>query len=808
MIVTVAAFPLAAAAAAPATQPTMRPLNVVVITGGHGFDVKAFPKLFEGYPDLKVTHVALKAHTEIFDEIKDWPYDAIVFYNMTQIFPEDRQKNFLALLDRGVGVVSLHHNIWAYQDWAEFAHIIGGKQFAKESQFEGKTYPQSTYQHGVDIPCHVEDATHPVTAGLPPDFTLQDETYHGLWLDPDVKVLLTTSAPTADRALAWCRNYRAARTVCIQLGHGPGIFTEPNYRRFVYQAILWAGQRREPVQAHLPGASPLPPFAATGKRGVIATVHPLASEAGAAAFARGGNAIDAAIAAALTLGVVDGHNSGIGGGCFVLVRRADGSMLAIDGREVAPVAASRDMFLDRQGKLIPGASTTGALAIGVPGALAAYDRAVRDGGRLSLNELILPAADIAERGWAIDEHYARRIASVARDLGRFPASAAIFLDSDGKPWPAGHTLRQTDLAATHRAIAKHGINWFYSGPFAQRTAQWMRENGGLMTAKDFADYRVRIREPLVTTYRAYTIVGFPPPSSGGVHVAQILNTLENFDLRSLDRDGQAQRLHVMAEAMKLAFADRAYWLGDPAFAKVPRGLVSKDYAKQLAGRIDLRHTIDIPTHGVPHAADSDVFEPTGGKHTTHIAASDAEGNWVAITTTVNTTFGSKVVIPGTGVVMNDQMDDFAAQPGAPNAFGLVGTDANAVAPGKRPLSSMSPTIVLGPDGKPILALGAAGGPTIITQVVQVLVNRLDLGMGLAEAVAAPRIHHQWQPDQLAVEKGLDAKLVESLKAMGHPIVVRDSIGVSQEVGKLDDGSLLAVHDPRVPGKAVGMDGTP
>ena len=239
--VIVYAFPFAAAA--PATQPTTRPLNVVVVTGGHGFDVKAFPKLFEGYPDLKVTHVALKGYTEIFDDIKDWPYDVIVFYNMTQIFPEDRQKNFLTLLDHGVGVVSLHHNIWAYQEWPEFAHIIGGKQFAKESQFEGKTWPQSTYQHGVDIPCHVEDPAHPVTAGLS-DFTVQDETYHGLWLDPEVRVLLTTTAPTADRALAWCRNYRAARTVCIQLGHGPEIFTEGNYRRFVYQAIRWVGERK------------------------------------------------------------------------------------------------------------------------------------------------------------------------------------------------------------------------------------------------------------------------------------------------------------------------------------------------------------------------------------------------------------------------------------------------------------------------------------------------------------------------------------------------------------------------------------
>lgn len=221
-----------------ATTKPARPLNIVVITGGHGFDQKAFPKLFDGYPDINTTFVALKAYTEIFDDVKDWKYDVIVFYNMTQIIPEDRRTNFLSLLDRGIGVVSLHHNIWAYQEWPEFAKIIGGKQFAKPSEFEGKTWPQSTYKHGVDIKVHVEDKDHPVTAGLS-DFTIRDETYHGLWLDPDVKLLLTTDEPTSDRPLAWCKTYAKARTCCIQLGHGPDIFTDANYRRFVYQAIRW-----------------------------------------------------------------------------------------------------------------------------------------------------------------------------------------------------------------------------------------------------------------------------------------------------------------------------------------------------------------------------------------------------------------------------------------------------------------------------------------------------------------------------------------------------------------------------------------
>jgi gamma-glutamyltranspeptidase / glutathione hydrolase len=574
-------------------------------------------------------------------------------------------------------------------------------------------------------------------------------------------------------------------------------------RSILIAAILGlVGCAADPPKAD--AAKPLPPFAASGSRGAIATVHPLASELGASILRRNGNAVDAAVAAALALGIIDGHNSGIGGGCFMLIRKADGTFLAIDGRETAPAAASRDMFL-RDGKVIPNASTTGALAIGVPGSLAAYDYALRAAGRYNLRELLLEAAPLAENGFEIDEHYARRIASVEKDLAKFPASAAIFLDAEGHARKAGQVLRQPDLAKTYRQIAEHGIDWFYTGPFAQRVDEWMKANGGLVTARDFATYQIRLRQPIVGTYRGYQIVGFPPPSSGGVHVQEILNILENFDLRALEAESPALRLHVMAEAMTLAFADRAHWLGDPDFAAVPRGLVDKAYAKQLAARIDLRGATRVQSHGAPPAAESDVFHdaPAARKHTTHIAAADAEGNWVALTTTVNTTFGSKVVIPGTGVVMNDQMDDFAVQPGVPNAFGLVGAEGNAVAPGKRPLSSMSPTIVL-KDGQPLLTVGAAGGPTIITQVVQVLVNRLDLGMDLPEAVAAPRIHHQWRPDTLGVEKGIDAGIVSRLREMGHDVSERESLGVTQAIELKADNSFVAVHDPRVSGKAIGV----
>jgi gamma-glutamyltranspeptidase/glutathione hydrolase len=535
---------------------------------------------------------------------------------------------------------------------------------------------------------------------------------------------------------------------------------------------------------------------ASARRAMIASVHPLATEAGLNVMRDGGNAVDGAVATALTLGVVDGFNSGLGGGCFILIRTADGKFHAIDGREVAPAAATRDMYV-REGKPQSELSKTGPLASGVPGALAAYSLAIQEHGRRRLSELLLPAAQIAENGFTLDENYARRLAGVAETMTRFEGSHAVFLKADSSPYRRGETLKQADLGTTYRAIAESGIEWFYRGPFAQKVAAWMAENGGIMTEKDFADYRPRKRTPLVTQYRDYTLVGFPPPSSGGVHVAQILNILENFHLKQLYDEDPAKFIHVTAEAMKLAFADRAYWLGDPDFAKVPRGLVEQSYADELAKRIDLSHAAAIKGYGTPPGAASDVF-----RHTTHIAAADAEGNWVAITATINTTFGSKVVVPGTGVVLNNEMDDFAIMPGVPNAFGLVGAEANAVAPGKRPLSSMSPTIVL-KDGQPVMTVGAAGGPKIITQVVLAIVNHLDLQMPLDDAVAAPRFHHQWTPDELMVEHTLDPAIQRRLRRFGHRVREESSVGVTQAIGVTEDARFLGVHDPRIPGKAAG-----
>ncbi len=542
------------------------------------------------------------------------------------------------------------------------------------------------------------------------------------------------------------------------------------------------------------GAAPALSGDSAAPGAVVASVHPLGTNAGLSALRRGGNAVDAAVATALTLGVVDGRNAGIGGGCFILIRTAEGKLVAIDGRETAPARATRNMYL-RNGRPQPQLSTTGPLASGVPGALAAYDYAVQHYGRLGLDQLLLPAAEIAAKGFPLHAAYAEAIEKEAEHIARFEGTKAVLLRADGSPRAEGEIFKQPDLARTYRAIAEQGIGWFYRGPFARAVDRWMARNGGLLTAADFASYRVRVRHPVVTRYREYTVVGFPPPSSGGVHVAQILNILEHFELRKLYREDRARFYHVLAEAMKLAFADRAYWLGDPDYVAVPRGLVDKQYAATLAAKIDLHRALTVPQHGMPPRWDTDRFG-SRSKHTTHIAAADSEGNWVAITATVNTAFGSKVIIPGTGVILNNEMDDFSKAPGVPNTFGLVGAEANAIAPGKRPLSSMSPTIVLR-AGEPVLTVGAAGGPHIITSVVMIVVYHVDIGLPLPEAVAGPRVHHQWRPDQLLIEPLLSTTVAAGLKRFGHHVKRREHLAIAQAIARPPGGHrLVGVYDPR------------
>lgn len=530
-------------------------------------------------------------------------------------------------------------------------------------------------------------------------------------------------------------------------------------------------------------------YGQTSKGGTVAvaSVNPDATRIAMQIVEQGGNAVDAAIAAAFALGVVDAHNSGIGGGAFVLVRLADGRVLAIDGRETAPAAANRDMYVV-DGKANPELSRTGALAIGIPGSVAALHKLQQEGGKLTFAQVILPAASLAEKGFKVSRQSAERIASTAGNLRKFPPAAKVYLDKTGQPFNANAVIKNKDLARTYRELARSGPDYFYRGEFAQKTAQWMKKNGGLITRQDFSEYEIKMREPVVSTYKNFTLYGFPPPSSGGTHVTQILNILENFDLHKATT---SERYHLVAEAMKFAFADRAHWMGDADFVKIPAKLTDKNYASQIAKKITLDKVASGVTHGNP---DFDIPHEMN-KHTTHIAAADTEGNWVAITTTVNTSFGSKVVIPGTGVVMNNQMDDFSAQVGTANAFGLVGSDANAVAAKKRPLSSMSPTIVF-KDNQPVMTLGAAGGPTIISQVVQNLLYTLEFGLTAEDAIKQPRIHEQWNPDLLFVEAAMPEMVRKALEQKGHEVKIWPSMGASQII-QLRDGKLIPVAEPRV-----------
>ncbi|MCA9193491.1 MAG: gamma-glutamyltransferase [Planctomycetales bacterium] len=540
---------------------------------------------------------------------------------------------------------------------------------------------------------------------------------------------------------------------------------------------------------------------ASSSEAVVATVHPLASQAAIETFRLGGNAIDAAVAASLMLSVVDGHNSGLGGGGLLLIRRANGTVHAIDGRETAPKSATQDMFF-RAGIPDPSLSQTGPLAAGVPGLLHGLHRATVEFGKLDWESSLLRAAEVAEDGFAIPANYARVLASVTDSIALFPDSSRILLDPNGKPHAAGATLRQPDLANTLRQIASQGIGWFYEGEFARRTADLMRSSGGRLKESDFAEYQALSRDAVESKYRENKVFGFPPPSSGGIHIAQMLGILSNFDVHEIFSKSAAQGIHLLLETMKLAMADRAYWLGDSDFAQVPRGLVDADYLRQRASRIDLSRAIAIESHGVPPNATIELFGQP--KHTTHLTTADREGNIVALTQTVNTSFGSKMVVPGTGVFLNNQMDDFSIAPGVRNAFGLVGSEANSVQPGKRPLSSMSPTIVTdNQSGRPVVTCGAAGGPKIITSVLQILVRVLDLGQTIDQAVEAPRVHHQWSPDQAVLETAVPEEVVQGVIDRGHNVSRIRAAAVAQGI-QFHGDHMIAASDPRVQSSARGL----
>lgn len=524
--------------------------------------------------------------------------------------------------------------------------------------------------------------------------------------------------------------------------------------------------------------------------GLVVSSHPAASRAGLQVLRQGGNAVDAAVAAGLALGVVDQFNSGVGGGGFVLFRLFDGTVHAIDGREKAPAAASRGMFV-RDGSYDPSLSREGPLAVGVPGILAAYEKALELGGSRPLGELIEPAVLLAEKGFSLDRYGMSRYEKAIEALRQDPASARIYFRSDGSPLREGDLLKQPDLAETYRRIGKEGSDYFYRGEFARRLAAFMEAKGGLVSLADMRNYRAVVREPVVGSYRDYTVFGMPPPSSGGVHVIQILNLLEISRILEGRAGWDSHSVLWASRFMSRAFEDRALYLGDSDFIPVPVDrLTGKAYAEEIVKGMMRREAAPAVV------SDSDGAARPEGGHTTSFIVLDGAGNVVAVNQTVNLNYGAKITLPGTGVILNNEMDDFSAQPGTPNAFGLVGSEENAIESGKRPLSSMSPTIVV-KDARPVMALGGAGGPAIITAVLLVMVNVLDLGMDLPQAMSHPRFHHQYLPDMLILEQ--DSSLIRELEEAGKglQIVKRDHIGVVNAIAWSEkEKAYVGVSDPR------------
>ena len=455
---------------------------------------------------------------------------------------------------------------------------------------------------------------------------------------------------------------------------------------------------------------------ARGQKGMVSTSHPLASETGIKILKQGGNAIDAAVAIAFVLGVVEQYSSGIGGGSLIMIRLADSSeVLAVDARETAPLKSTRDMYL-RDGEAVPNLSRTGVLAGGVPGTVAGLELILKKYGTMSLAEIMEPAVRYAENGFELTQRHVNAIKSSREKLEKFPTSAKIYFSGDQLP-EVGALLVQHDLAVTLKTIASNGSHAFYKGEIAKKIVKFMEQNGGLITATDLASYQAKLRNPVYGTYRGYDVYSMPPPSSGGIHVIQILNILEGYDFRGTERYS-AEFTHLLAEAMKLAFADRAHFLGDSDFVDVPvAGLISKPYAEEQRSKINTDQVLELESHGNP--------VPYESENTTHFSVLDQDGNAVSITQTVNTSFGSGMIIEGTGIILNNEMDDFSAQPGVPNIYGLVGAEANSIAPQKRPLSSMSPTLLV-KDDQTFMVIGSPGGPRIITTVVQSIINVIDM----------------------------------------------------------------------------------
>jgi gamma-glutamyltranspeptidase / glutathione hydrolase len=541
-----------------------------------------------------------------------------------------------------------------------------------------------------------------------------------------------------------------------------------------------------------------------GPHAMVASVHELASRAGVEMMQAGGNAVDAAVATGFALAVVHPQAGNLGGGGFMLIRMADGAVRFIDYREKAPAAATSDMYLDAGGNVIESASLVGYKAVAVPGSVAGMVYAAKKYGKLPLERVMSPAIRLARQGFPL----AWQDANELRDklLARFPESRRIF-QRDGNYYKAGEIFRQPELASTLERIAKDP-EAFYHGAIARELAAFIQKGGGLITVNDVAHYEVKEREAVRGTYRGYEIISASPPSSGGIALIEILNILEGYDLAKYGRSARA--IHLTLEASRRAFFDRAELLGDPDFSKIPVApLIDKKYARDWSESVDPAHAspskdLRRPTsfsqlEQFAHLPNS-VREP---EHTTHYSVVDPAGNAVAVTTTLNESFGSGVTVEGLGFLLNNEMDDFTTKPGVPNTYGLIQGPANAIGPGKRPLSAMTPTIVL-KDGKLFLVLGSPGGPRIITTVANILMGIVDYGMNIQEAVNASRFHNQWLPDEVYVERGTSPDTVALLQQMGHHVVTEAYWSDGECVAiDLKTGERLGASDVRNNGKAVG-----
>ena len=535
----------------------------------------------------------------------------------------------------------------------------------------------------------------------------------------------------------------------------------------------------------------------TASNGMVVSTDELASRIGVDIMRSGGNAVDAAVAVHFALAVVNPEAGNIGGGGFMVTRMADGTSAALDFREKAPLAATRDMYLDEEGNLTE-KSVIGHLAAGVPGSVAGMWEAHQRFGSIDWEDLVSPAVELAN-GFEVKERFLGSLSStMVESLSNFPASAEQFLPRDGQPPLVGDTLHQPYLAETLRRIRDWGPDGFYKGETADLIVAEMERGGGIITLQDLAEYTAEWREPISFTYRGHTVISMPPSSSGGATMAEMANILEGYDVGSMDWHGP-RMIHLYAEAWKRSYADRNHYLADPDFVDMPIDrMTSETYARVRASTISKTAATSSIEIG------PGMEGPAEGENTTHYSIVDAYGNAVTVTTTINSWYGSKVTVTEAGFVLNNEMDDFAAKPGTANQFGLVQGENNAVAPGKRMLSAMTPTVVVNPDGTLRMVTGTPGGATIITTVFQTISNVLDYGMNVVDAVNAPRVHHQHLPDQIYFEPaGLDPETVAQLQAMGHTLVERTGMSGDAQVIIVDGDLLKAWSDPRRGGQAIG-----